>query len=145
MLASMLSPTDSTFSGGGTDGGTDGESGMDLLRDKDGNSDEIWVWSDSAVSLRSSFDESSPESSGWPYKAGVRFVDDGAGLMVNMSLTGSYTLTDNYYLIDIYSLTAAINMSLTDINASLTENNLHQQCKLFSRGNSSTQQWEHFF
>nr|GEX06513.1 hypothetical protein [Tanacetum cinerariifolium] len=38
-----------------------------------------------------------------------------------------------------------VNMSLTDINASLTEHNLHQQCKLFSRGNSSTQQWEHFF
>nr|GEZ08962.1 retrovirus-related Pol polyprotein from transposon TNT 1-94 [Tanacetum cinerariifolium] len=37
------------------------------------------------------------------------------------------------------------NMSLTDINASLTEHNLHQQCKLFSRGNSLTQQWEHFF
>nr|GEV63341.1 putative ribonuclease H-like domain-containing protein [Tanacetum cinerariifolium] len=36
-------------------------------------------------------------------------------------------------------------MSLTDINASLTEHNLHQQCKLFSRDNSSTQQWEHFF
>nr|GEU45206.1 hypothetical protein [Tanacetum cinerariifolium] len=35
--------------------------------------------------------------------------------------------------------------TLTVINASLTENNLHQQCKLFSRGNSSTQQWEHFF
>nr|GFB38093.1 hypothetical protein [Tanacetum cinerariifolium] len=43
------------------------------------------------------------------------------------------------------SLTATVNMSLTDINASLTEHNLHQQCKLFSRGNSSTQQWEHFF
>nr|GEW68068.1 hypothetical protein [Tanacetum cinerariifolium] len=39
----------------------------------------------------------------------------------------------------------AVNMSLTDINASLTEHNLYQQCKLFSRGNSSTQQWEHFF
>nr|GEW35036.1 integrase, catalytic region, zinc finger, CCHC-type, peptidase aspartic, catalytic [Tanacetum cinerariifolium] len=36
-------------------------------------------------------------------------------------------------------------MSLTDINASLTEYNLHQQCKLFSRGNSSTQQWKYFF
>nr|GEZ08341.1 hypothetical protein [Tanacetum cinerariifolium] len=42
-------------------------------------------------------------------------------------------------------LPTAVNMSLTDINASLTEHNLHQQCKLFSRGNSSTQQWEHFF
>nr|GFB35156.1 RNA-directed DNA polymerase, eukaryota [Tanacetum cinerariifolium] len=63
-----------------------------------------------------------------------------------MSLTGSYTLTDNYYLTDINaSLTAAVNMSLTDINASLTEHNLYQQCKLFSRGNSSTQQWEHLF
>nr|GEU49368.1 hypothetical protein [Tanacetum cinerariifolium] len=40
---------------------------------------------------------------------------------------------------------AAVNMSLTDINASLTEHNLHQQCKFFSRGNSSTQQLEHFF
>nr|GEU38373.1 retrovirus-related Pol polyprotein from transposon TNT 1-94 [Tanacetum cinerariifolium] len=47
------------------------------------------------------------------------------------------TLTDSYTLTGIYSLTV--------INASLTENNLHQQCKLFSRGNSSTQQWEHFF
>nr|GEY29086.1 hypothetical protein [Tanacetum cinerariifolium] len=44
---------------------------------------------------------------------------------INYSLTGSYTLTV--------------------INASLTENNLHQQCKLFSRGNSLTQQWEYFF
>nr|GEZ48494.1 hypothetical protein [Tanacetum cinerariifolium] len=43
------------------------------------------------------------------------------------------------------SMAASVNMSLTDINASLTEHNLHQQCKLFSRGNSSTQQWEHFF
>nr|GEY25508.1 ribonuclease H-like domain-containing protein [Tanacetum cinerariifolium] len=43
------------------------------------------------------------------------------------------------------SFDVAVNMSLTDINASLTEHNLHQQCKLFSRGNSSTQQWEHFF
>nr|GEX97724.1 copia protein [Tanacetum cinerariifolium] len=32
-----------------------------------------------------------------------------------------------------------VNMSLIDINASLTEHNLHQQCKLFSRDNSSTQ------
>nr|GEW22299.1 reverse transcriptase domain-containing protein [Tanacetum cinerariifolium] len=40
---------------------------------------------------------------------------------------------------------SAVIMSLTDINASLTEHNLHQQCKLFSKGNSSTQQWEHFF
>ncbi|GKD40074.1 hypothetical protein Tco_1260281 [Tanacetum coccineum] len=73
MLASMLSLTDSTCSGdGGTDGGSDGKSGLDLLRDEDGNSDESsgyqvdddWVWSDSAVSLRSSSDESSPESSG---------------------------------------------------------------------------------
>nr|GEX71719.1 hypothetical protein [Tanacetum cinerariifolium] len=42
-----------------------------------------------------------------------------------------------------YSLTGSY--TLTVINASLTENNLHQQCKLFSRGNSLTQQWEHFF
>ncbi|GKC45923.1 hypothetical protein Tco_1063645, partial [Tanacetum coccineum] len=42
MLASMLSPTDSICSGGGgTDGGSDGESGLDLLRDEDGNSDEV--------------------------------------------------------------------------------------------------------
>ncbi|GJZ59813.1 hypothetical protein Tco_0615629 [Tanacetum coccineum] len=41
MLAFMLSPSDSIcFSGGGTDGGSDGESGLDLLRDEDGNSDE---------------------------------------------------------------------------------------------------------
>ncbi|GKD37680.1 hypothetical protein Tco_1257887, partial [Tanacetum coccineum] len=38
MLAFMLSLTDSTCSGGGgTDGGSDGESGLDLLRDEDGN------------------------------------------------------------------------------------------------------------
>nr|GEU50402.1 reverse transcriptase domain-containing protein [Tanacetum cinerariifolium] len=42
-------------------------------------------------------------------------------------------------------LQSTVNMSLTDINASLTEHNFLQQCKLFSRGNSSTQQWEHFF
>nr|GEZ84185.1 hypothetical protein [Tanacetum cinerariifolium] len=41
MLSSMLSPSDSICSGGGsTDGGSDGESGLDLLRDEDGNSDE---------------------------------------------------------------------------------------------------------
>nr|GEW37226.1 ribonuclease H-like domain-containing protein [Tanacetum cinerariifolium] len=41
---------------------------------------------------------------------------------------------------------AAVNMSLTDINASLTEHNLHHQCKLFSRvGNSlavGTHHWK---
>nr|GEZ04414.1 hypothetical protein [Tanacetum cinerariifolium] len=40
MLAFMLSPSDSICYGGGTDGGSDGESGLDLLRDEDGNSDE---------------------------------------------------------------------------------------------------------
>nr|GEW07088.1 hypothetical protein [Tanacetum cinerariifolium] len=41
MLASMLSPTDSTcYGGGGTDGVSNGESGLDLLRDEDGNFDE---------------------------------------------------------------------------------------------------------
>nr|GEW92248.1 hypothetical protein [Tanacetum cinerariifolium] len=91
---------------GGTDGGSDGESGLDLLRDEDGNSDEssryqvddglvgrdrvcggctfnvkiVWVWSDSAVSLRSSSDKSSPESSGYPYKAGVRSGNSAEGL-----------------------------------------------------------------
>nr|GEX87344.1 hypothetical protein [Tanacetum cinerariifolium] len=41
MLASMLSPTNSIyFGGGGTDGSSDGESGLDLLLDKDGNYDE---------------------------------------------------------------------------------------------------------
>nr|GEW09955.1 hypothetical protein [Tanacetum cinerariifolium] len=88
MLASMLFQTDSICScGGGTDGGSGGESGLDLLRDEDGNSDEsrknqaddgaalhrfmvamypsgirisfpVWVWSDSTVSLRSSSYES---------------------------------------------------------------------------------------
>nr|GEY07924.1 reverse transcriptase domain-containing protein [Tanacetum cinerariifolium]GEY49492.1 reverse transcriptase domain-containing protein [Tanacetum cinerariifolium] len=53
-------------------------------------------------------------------------------------------LVENYYRI-FCLFRQAVNMSLTDINAFLTENNLHQQCKLFSRGNSSTQQWEHFF
>ncbi|GKD95989.1 hypothetical protein Tco_1379886, partial [Tanacetum coccineum] len=68
MLASMLSLTDSLCSSGsGTDGGSDGESGLDLLRYEDGNSDECsgyQVWSDSAVSLRFLSDESSLESSG---------------------------------------------------------------------------------
>ncbi|GKC66835.1 hypothetical protein Tco_1099433 [Tanacetum coccineum] len=41
LLASMLSLTDSICSGGGgTDGGSDGESGLVLLRDENGNSDE---------------------------------------------------------------------------------------------------------
>nr|GEX06188.1 hypothetical protein [Tanacetum cinerariifolium] len=41
MLASMLSLTNSICSGdGGTDSGNDGKSGLDLLRDEDGNSDE---------------------------------------------------------------------------------------------------------
>nr|GEU82269.1 NifU-like protein 3, chloroplastic [Tanacetum cinerariifolium] len=40
LLTSMLSPIASICSGGGTDGGSDGESVLDLLRDKDGNSDE---------------------------------------------------------------------------------------------------------
>ncbi|GJX92871.1 hypothetical protein Tco_0347457 [Tanacetum coccineum] len=40
MLASMLSPSDSICSGGGTNGGSDGGSGLDLLRDEDGNFDE---------------------------------------------------------------------------------------------------------
>ncbi|GJT22817.1 hypothetical protein Tco_0892754 [Tanacetum coccineum] len=41
MLPSMLSPTNSLCSsGGGTDGGSDGDSGLDLLRDEDGNSNE---------------------------------------------------------------------------------------------------------
>nr|GEU44583.1 hypothetical protein [Tanacetum cinerariifolium] len=41
MLASMLSPTDSTcFSDGGTAGDSGGESGLDLLQAEDGNSDE---------------------------------------------------------------------------------------------------------
>nr|GFC48196.1 hypothetical protein [Tanacetum cinerariifolium] len=41
MLAFMLSSTDSICSrGGGIDGGSDGESSLDLLRDEDGNSDE---------------------------------------------------------------------------------------------------------
>nr|GEY45771.1 hypothetical protein [Tanacetum cinerariifolium] len=47
--------------------------------------------------------------------------------------------------ITVTRLLTVVNMSLTDINASLSANNLHQQCKLFSRGNSLTQQWEHFF
>nr|GEW58685.1 hypothetical protein [Tanacetum cinerariifolium] len=67
MIASMLSLTDSICSGdGGTDGSSDGESGLDLLRDKDGNSDESGGYQvdDGAtlLSLRSLFDESSPES-----------------------------------------------------------------------------------
>nr|GEV63046.1 ribonuclease H-like domain-containing protein [Tanacetum cinerariifolium] len=47
---------------------------------------------------------------------------------------------DNMYSVDLKNVVphGAVNMSLTDINASLTEHNLHQQCKLFSRGNSST-------
>ncbi|GKB19192.1 hypothetical protein Tco_0853115, partial [Tanacetum coccineum] len=42
MLASMLSPSDSICSGGGgTDGGSDSEGGLDLLRDEDGNSNKV--------------------------------------------------------------------------------------------------------
>nr|GFB15785.1 hypothetical protein [Tanacetum cinerariifolium] len=41
ILAYMLSPTDSICSGGGgIDGGSDGDSGLDLLRDENGNSNE---------------------------------------------------------------------------------------------------------
>nr|GEX38970.1 hypothetical protein [Tanacetum cinerariifolium] len=41
MLASILSPSDSICSGGGgTDDGSDGGSGLDLLQDEDGNFDE---------------------------------------------------------------------------------------------------------
>ncbi|GKB61758.1 hypothetical protein Tco_0917944 [Tanacetum coccineum] len=36
---SMSSPIDSICSGGGTDGGVDGEGDLDLLRDEDGKSD----------------------------------------------------------------------------------------------------------
>nr|GEY53760.1 hypothetical protein [Tanacetum cinerariifolium] len=36
----MLSPSDSICFGGDTDGGSDGESGLNLLRDEDGNFDE---------------------------------------------------------------------------------------------------------
>nr|GEW39081.1 hypothetical protein [Tanacetum cinerariifolium] len=54
MLAYMLSLSDLIcFGGGGTDGGSNGESGLYLLRDKDD-----WVWSDLVVSLRSSSEES---------------------------------------------------------------------------------------
>nr|GEX15623.1 ribonuclease H-like domain-containing protein [Tanacetum cinerariifolium] len=56
-----------------------------------------------------------------------------------MSLTGSYFLdfssSGHHSSITITRLLTVVNMSLTDINTSLTENNLHQQCKLFSRGN----------
>nr|GEZ57795.1 putative reverse transcriptase domain, ribonuclease H-like domain, aspartic peptidase domain protein [Tanacetum cinerariifolium] len=69
--------------------------------------------------------------------------------ILNMSLTGSYFLdfssSRHHSSIIVTRLLTDVNMSLTDINASLTENNLHQQCKLFSRGNSLTQQWEHSF
>nr|GEV70219.1 putative ribonuclease H-like domain-containing protein [Tanacetum cinerariifolium] len=63
---------------------------------------------------------------------------------INASLTeinASLTLTE------INASLTEINAFLTEINASLIENNhyVHQQCKLFSRGNSLTQQWEHFF
>nr|GFB35865.1 zinc finger, CCHC-type [Tanacetum cinerariifolium] len=47
--------------------------------------------------------------------------------------------------ITVTRLLIVVNMSLTEINSSLQKNNLHQQCKLFSKGNSLTQQWEHFF
>nr|GEW88718.1 ribonuclease H-like domain-containing protein [Tanacetum cinerariifolium] len=86
-----------------------GEGDLDLLRyedgksndgdeDDDGKSDgaddnDVWVWSDLAVSLRSSYDESSPESSGYPYKAGMRFGNGGAGLTESdMMKNGAKTL-----------------------------------------------------
>nr|GEX79658.1 retrovirus-related Pol polyprotein from transposon 17.6 [Tanacetum cinerariifolium] len=59
-----------------------------------------------------------------------------------------YTLTENYYLTDIYSLTAAVNMSLTDIDASLIENNLHQHGNFFWQWEFITDSGnilEHFF
>nr|GEW81311.1 reverse transcriptase domain-containing protein [Tanacetum cinerariifolium] len=77
---------------------------------------------------------------------------------INASLTeinASFTLTEinaslneiNALLTEINASLNEINASLTEINASLTDNNhyLHQQCKLFSMGNSLTWQWEHSF
>nr|GFB22562.1 hypothetical protein [Tanacetum cinerariifolium] len=53
-----------------------------------------------------------------------------------MSLTGRYFLdfssSGHHSSITVTRLLTVVNMSLTDINASLTENNLHQQCKLFN-------------
>nr|GEZ46406.1 hypothetical protein [Tanacetum cinerariifolium] len=40
ILSSILSLNGSLCSGSGIDGGSDCESGLDLLRDEDGNSDE---------------------------------------------------------------------------------------------------------
>nr|GEZ70469.1 hypothetical protein [Tanacetum cinerariifolium] len=52
MLASMLSSTDSLCScGGGIDGGSDDESGLDLLRDKDGNYDESSRYQSTSTSV----------------------------------------------------------------------------------------------
>ncbi|GKA84748.1 hypothetical protein Tco_0806402 [Tanacetum coccineum] len=70
------------FGGGGTDGGSDGESGLDLLRDKDGNSGESSGWTRLVDRDR-------------PYKAGVRSGDGGAGLIgkVVISLSKSDMMT----------------------------------------------------
>nr|GEU71265.1 hypothetical protein [Tanacetum cinerariifolium] len=36
-------------------------------------------------------------------------------------------------------------MAFSSSSSNSEKNNLHRQCKLFSKGNSLTQQWEHFF
>ncbi|GJV72512.1 hypothetical protein Tco_1492507 [Tanacetum coccineum] len=82
MLASMLSPIDLICSGsGGTDGGSDGESGLDLLRDEDGNSDES-----SGCRTR---------LAGRDWVASVQSGDGGTGLMdkVVISLSESDMMT----------------------------------------------------
>ncbi|GKE06394.1 hypothetical protein Tco_1398412 [Tanacetum coccineum] len=97
---------------GDIDDGSDGKGDLDLIQDEDGKSDggggedddvksdggddndgisdgTVWVWSDSAVSLRSSSDKSSPEFSRWPHQAGVRSGDDGEGLTGKVVISSS--------------------------------------------------------
>ncbi|GKB81441.1 hypothetical protein Tco_0948336, partial [Tanacetum coccineum] len=93
---SMSFPTDSICSGGGATavGGGDGEGDLDLLRDEHGKVMVMQLFIDPwllyslvasislfSSSLRFSSDESSPESSGYPYKAGMHSSDGGASLI----------------------------------------------------------------
>ncbi|GJW10760.1 zf-CCHC domain-containing protein [Tanacetum coccineum] len=77
-------------------GGEDGDVKSDGGDDDDGifnGSSGCQVWSDSDVSLRSLSNESSPESSGYPYKAGVRSGDVVTGLtgkVVNLIIRIGY-------------------------------------------------------
>nr|GEW42987.1 hypothetical protein [Tanacetum cinerariifolium] len=81
MLSFMLSPSDSIFyGGGGTDGGSDGGSALDLLRDEDDYSNESSRYRDggSGLDLLRDEDGNSNESSGCRIRlAGRDWVGDG--------------------------------------------------------------------